>query len=70
MENATIKLLQREVWLNNKGMYMKDLNMLAGNLVNNFLRRDIWLNTKGQYMKESSILAENAIIKQPKSRSD
>ena len=41
---------------------MKESNILAGNVVNNFL---IWFNIKGQYMKESNILVENATINQP-----
>ena len=40
-EIANIKQVQRKVWLNTKGEYMKESNILAGNVVNNFLRRDI-----------------------------
>ena len=35
-DNATIKLLQREVLLNTKGQYMKESNFLVGNVDNNF----------------------------------
>ena len=38
---------------------MKESNILADNVENNFLRREIWMNTNGQYMKESNILADN-----------
>ena len=42
---------------------MKELNILAGNVINNFLS-NIWLNTKGRYRKESNTLATDAITKQ------
>ena len=44
---------------------MKESNILADNVENNFLRREIWMNTNGQYMKESlrtvheGVLADN-----------
>ena len=57
-ENVTIKQQQMQIWLNIKGEYTKESNILAGNVVNNFLRRELGLDTKGQHMKESNIYAE------------
>ena len=44
-----------------KGQYMKESNILAGNVAKNFPRRDILLNIKGQYTKESNTLVGNVL---------
>ena len=51
VETVTITQLTRVIWLDTKGIYMKESNSLVNNAVNNFLRSKIWLSTKGQYMK-------------------
>ena len=60
MGNATIKQHLKEILLNTKGHYMKELNTFAGNVTIKQLQREVLLNTKGQYMKESNTLAGNA----------
>ena len=47
--------------LDTKGQYMKEVNILVGNVTIKQHQKEILLNTKGQYMTESNILAGNAI---------
>ena len=56
--------VRREVLLNMKRHFIKELHILVGNAVNNFLRREVLLNTNEQYMKQSNSLVGNATIKQ------
>ena len=51
VDNAAIKLLQREVLLNKKGQCIKKSNTLTGNASMKQHTKEILLNTKGQYMK-------------------
>ena len=44
--NVTLKLLQRKMWLNTRGQYMKESNTLARNGENNSHQRDRLLDTK------------------------
>ena len=64
MQLSSFKQLQREIFLNIKGQYMKESNMLAGNATIKLHQKEILLDTKGQYMKEPNILVGNATIKQ------
>ena len=56
VNNAAIKLLQREVLLDTKEQYMKESNTLVGNATIKLLQRDLLLDTKEKYMKESNTL--------------
>ena len=38
--------------MNTNGQYMKESNILADNVENNFLVKNLLRNTKGQYVKE------------------
>ena len=63
-DNATIKQLQKTVFLNTKGQLMKESNTLACNAATKQFQSRILLDIEEQCMKESNILASNAIIKQ------
>ena len=55
---------KKKIFLNIIGQYMKESNILVGDVTIKQLQKVILLNTKGQYMKESNILAGNATTKQ------
>ena len=48
--NATIKQLEREVFRNTKGQYVKESNILVVNATIKQLKIETLLNTKEQYM--------------------
>ena len=51
MENATIKLPQRQIWLDTEEEYMKESNIPAGNTENSFQERERLLDIIGMFMK-------------------
>ena len=54
----------KEILLNTKEQYMKELNFPVGNATMKQHQKEILLDTKEKYMKESNILVGNATIKQ------
>ena len=44
--NVTIKHLIKDIWLNTKGLYMKESNTLAVIVTIKQMQKEIWLNTK------------------------
>ena len=60
MGNAKNISLPRDIWINTKGQYMKESNLLAIYANIKQLKGEVLLNIKGKYMKESDTLAGNA----------
>ena len=58
--NAAKNFLRRDLLIDTKEQYMKELNALVGYAGNNLLR-ELWLNIKGWFMKESNTLVGNAV---------
>ena len=53
-ENATIKLPQRQIWLDTEEEYMKESNIPAGNTENSFQERERLLDIIGMLIKANN----------------